>query len=214
MKHTLSLAALALVALAGTSLAAQHVAPVGGAATAASVTLLGVTNTAGQALLPDTGGLTSTDVDALQIPGQVAIDALTSITSGAQDQKKSSAQSVTHLENVNILNGLIQASTIIAVASSSLSSAGATSNAFGSSLTDLVVNGVAIGSGDLTPAPNTRIDLPGTGYVILNEQTVTGNGVTGTGIVVNLIHVVLQNPLTQLTTGEIVVGAASSQVGS
>src|SRR5690349_9925303 len=144
MKHPLSLAALALVALAGTRLAAQHVAPVGGAATAASVTLLGVTNTAGQALLPDTGGLTSTDVDALQIPGQVAIDALTSITSGAHDQKRSSAQSVTHLENVNILNGLIQASTIIAVASSSLSSAGATSNAFGSSLTDLVVNGVPI----------------------------------------------------------------------
>lgn len=214
MKHTpLSLAALAFVAFAGTGLAAQNVAPVSGAATGASVTLLGVTNTAGQALLPDTGGMTSTDVDALQIPG-FAADALTSMTSGAQDQGKSSAQSVTHLENVNILSGLIRASTVIAVASSSLSSGAATSNALGSSLTDLVVNGVSLGSGDLTPAPNTRINLPGTGYVILNEQTVTGNGVSGSGIVVNLIHVVLQNPLTHLTTGEIVVGAARSQVGS
>ncbi|HET9707808.1 MAG TPA: choice-of-anchor P family protein [Gemmatimonadales bacterium] len=214
MKHTLSLAALVLVALAGTGLAAQNVAPIGGAATGASVTLLGVTNTAGRALLPDTGGMTSTDVDALQIPGQVAADALTSMTSGSQDQKKSGAQSVTQLENVNILNGLIQAGTLIAVASSSLSSAGATSNAFGSSLTNLVVNGVPIGSGDLTPAPNTRINLPGTGYVILNEQTVTGDGVSTSGIVVNLIHVVLQNPLTHLTTGEIMVGSVRSQVGS
>jgi len=214
MKHTLSLATLALVALAGTGLAAQNVAPVGAAATAASVTLLGVTRTAGQALLPDSGGMTSTDVDALQLPGQVAADALTSLTTGSQDQGTSGAQSVTHLENVSILNGLIQAGTVIAVASSSLSSAGATSNAFGSSLTDLVVNGVPIGSGDLTPAPNTRITLPGTGYVILNEQTVTGNGVSGSGIVVNLIHVVLQNPLTHLTTGEIIVGAARSQVGA
>lgn len=214
MKHRLSLAALALVTLAGTGLAAQHVVPVGGAATAASVTLLGVTNTAGQALLPDTGGMTSTDVDALQLPGQVAADALTSLTTGSQDQKRSGAQSVTHLENVSILGGLIQAGTLIAVASSSLSSAGATSNAFGSSLTDLVVNGVPIGSGDLIPAPNTRINLPGTGYVILNEQTITGNGVSASGIAVNLIHVVLQNPLTHFTTGEIVVGAARSQVGS
>ena len=94
MKHTLSLATLALVALAGTGLAAQNVAPVGGAATAASVTLLGVTRTAGQALLPDSGGMTSTDVDALQLPGQVAADALTSLTTGSQDQGTSGAQSL------------------------------------------------------------------------------------------------------------------------
>ena len=64
------------------------------------------------------------------------------------------------------------------------------------------------------PAPNTRMDLPGVGYVVFNEQIPTGDGVTSSGITVNMIHVVLQ----QLglfgyeTTGEIIVGSASSGV--
>ena len=75
----------------------------------------------------------------------------------------------------------------------------------GSSVANLVVNGTAV----IDPAPNTRVDLPGVGYVVLNEQTTTSGGVT-----VNMIHVVLQQlGLTGLrTTGEIIVGSASSQV--
>jgi len=64
------------------------------------------------------------------------------------------------------------------------------------------------------PAPKKRMDLPGVGYVVFNEQIPTGDGVTSSGITVNMIHVVLQ----QLglfgyeTTGEIIVGSASSGV--
>src|SRR6266571_3006667 len=61
-------------------------------------------------------------------------------------------------------------------------------------------------------APNTRVDLPGVGYAILNEQIPTGNGVTSWGTTVNMIHVVLQDVLTGLTTGEIIIGSASSSV--
>ena len=84
------------------------------------------------------------------------------------------------------------------------------SNAEGSSLANLVVNGVQVSD----PAPSTRMDLPGVGYVVFNEQIPTGDGVTSSGITVNMIHVVLQ----QLglfgyeTTGEIIVGSASSGV--
>ena len=76
-------------------------------------------------------------------------------------------------------------------------------------------------------SPNTRVDLPGVGYAILNEQVPAGDGVTSAGLTVNMIHVYLQslvggilNPLTGLisggslqTTGEIIVGSAASSVG-
>jgi hypothetical protein len=68
--------------------------------------------------------------------------------------------------------------------------------------------------GDAAVAPNTQLALPGVGYVVLNEQTVSGDGVTTTGITVNMIHVVLQDALTGAKTGEIVVGSATSLVGS
>ena len=72
----------------------------------------------------------------------------------------------------------------------------------------------------MTPAPNTRIDLPGVGYVVLNEQTVSGDGVTTSGITVNMIHVVLQTVLPGgplggggvQHAGDIIVGSAASSV--
>jgi hypothetical protein len=74
-------------------------------------------------------------------------------------------------------------------------------------------------------APNTNISLPGVGYVVLNEQIPTGDGVTSSGLTVNLIHVYLQSltgggctllgclPGVLTTTGEIIVGSATSSVG-
>jgi hypothetical protein len=47
---------------------------------------------------------------------------------------------------------------------------------------------------------------------VLNEQTITGNGATASGITVNMIHVVLQNALTGIKTGEIILGSAKSAV--
>ena len=108
---------------------------------------------------------------------------------------------------MNILDGLITADGVVAMASSTIDN----SNAEGSSLANLVVNGVQVSD----PAPNTRVDLPGVGYVVLNEQIATAGGIT-----VNMIHVVLQQPVLGLlgvitgysTTGNIVVGSASSSV--
>jgi hypothetical protein len=48
---------------------------------------------------------------------------------------------------------------------------------------------------------------------VLNEQIPSGDGVTSSGITVNLIHVVLQDALTGAQTGEIIVGSAASRVG-
>src|SRR6266550_3562913 len=102
---------------------------------------------------------------------------------------------------------LVSAQDAFATATSTLGN----SNAEGSSLANLVVNGLQVDD----PAPNMRLALPGVGYVVLNEQMPTSGGIT-----VNMIHVVLQQPVLGVlggvigyrTTGNIIVGSASSGV--
>ena len=197
-----------VVALSLVAAALHAQTPVSGQALGAAVRTLVTNLQSGQVTLPSGGGFVATDVDALSAP-EVRVDALTTMTSGAMDMQASTAQSTAHLANVNVLNGLITAETVIAATSSWVSGA-AGWNAEGSSFTNLAVNGVPLGTGDYLPAPNTRVNLPGVGYVVLNEQIASG----AAGITVNMIHVVLQNALTGLTTGEIIVASSSSSVGN
>jgi len=188
--------------------ALQAQTPVSGQALGAAVRTPATNLQSGQVTLPSEGGFVAADVDALSAP-EVMVDALTTMTSGATDTQASTAQSTAHLENVNVLNGVITAETVIAATSSWVSGA-AGWNAEGSSFTNLTVNGVPLGSGDYLPAPNTRVDLPGVGYAVLNEQIASG----ASGITVNMIHVVLRDALTGITTGEIIVASVSSSVGN
>ena len=71
-----------------------------------------------------------------------------------------------------------------------------------------MVKGVSYG--DASPAPNTQVSLPGVGYVVLNEQVPTGDGVHTTGLTVNMIHVYLINQVLGTPGGDIVVGVATS----
>jgi hypothetical protein len=182
--------------------------PISGQALGVAVRTAATNFQTGQVTLPSGGGFVAADADALSA-SEVSVDALTTMTSGATDSAASTAQSTAHLENVNVLNGLITAETVIAATSSWVSGA-AGRNALGSTFTNLVVGGVPLGSGDYLPAPNTRVPLPGVGYAVLNEQIASG----ASGITVNMIHVVLQDALTGLTTGEIIVASASSAVGA
>ena len=160
------------------------------------------------------GDMAAADADALNVPNALSSDFLNSFTSGAIGTAGASAQSIASAADINILSGLITAKQLIAAATSSRSATGAASNANGSTFEDLVVAGAPVTVGDGAVAPNTQFALPGVGYVVLNEQTVSGDGVTTTGITVNMIHVVLQDALTGAKTGEIVVGSATSSVGS
>lgn len=204
---------LSRLILAGSALAVLLAAPV----TAQTTTARGVAavvNTAGIAqqlastTLPTYGGVNSSSLDAAGVPGVLSASALNSITTGMLDARTTSAQTTSELGAVQVLNGLISADQVLAVASSYVNDAGAASDATGSMLLGLVVAGQSIGS---MPAPNTRIALPGTGYVVLNEQTVTGNGTTTSGITVNMIHVVLTG-LFGTKIGEIILGSATSSV--
>src|SRR6058998_2276975 len=228
------LAALGLVVGLVAGLAAAGSAQsVGGQAYSTYVnTPLGSSGQSPLAVLPAVSGTDGAEADAeggaLSVAGALSSDFLNSITSGEIGTAESGAQSTASAASINILNGLITADEAIANVMSSVTPSGAVSNADGSTFTNLVVAGVPVTSGDGPVAPNTNISLPGVGYVVLNEQIPSGDGVTSSGLTVNMIHVYLQNlvggilnPLTgQIiggtlqTTGEIIVGSATSRVAS
>lgn len=96
-----------------------------------------------------------------------------------------SVQASSDIQNVNVLAGLITADEVDAVASSTATSSSASSTN-DSTFTNLVVLGVPISG---TPAPNTKITLPGLGFVVLNEQSGPVNHHTETHISVTAIDV-------------------------
>lgn len=156
-------------------------------------------------VLPPGGGMVEAQVVSISVPGTLVSKTLTVMTSGAIGASTASAQSSSTVEQVDILNGLVTARLVVAMASSTGNGSTATSNAEGSTLLGLTVNGVSYG--DVTPAPNTRIDIPG-GSVFLNEQIPGGDGVHSTALTVNMIHVVLSGTL----SGDVIVASAHSDV--
>jgi hypothetical protein len=171
---------------------------VGGLAPTPSVALAGARN------------LDGATVDQVSLPGTLQTGLISTISTGASDPAVTGSQTTSTVAEVDILNGLIRADQLVASASSVVSGGIARSDAQGSSVSGLVVRGTVYG--EQLPPPNTRVDLPGVGYAILNEQVVTGNGSTRSGITVNLIHVYLDRGVSGSKSGEIVLGSASSSV--
>ena len=153
-----------------------------------------------QAVLPAGEMLAQNQASDATVPGLVTAQSIFAIVNGGGTDGSDAVSSVT-LGAVNVLNGLITADGVVAMATSTVGNV----NAEGSSLANLVVNGVQVDN----PAPNTQMSLPGVGYVVLNEQIPTSGGMT-----VNMIHVVLQQTVLGITrtTGNIVVGSATSSV--
>jgi hypothetical protein len=195
---------LALTLLAG-AVQAQSVT---GKAFGTYANVAGIVTQSPVANLPTTGGMATGQTDAFSVAGLAGGEQLNAVTTGAVDSKKSGAQSTSEVENVSAAGGAITAGIVTAVATAFFDQVSGGRDASGSGFTDLVVNGVPVTT---DVAPNTRVDLPGVGYAILNEQIPTGDGVTSWGTTVNMIHVVLLNFLGQ-RTGEVIVGSASSSV--
>jgi hypothetical protein len=204
-----ALAALALVGglvLVPALVEGQTVSGKGTAATVSTVAS-GVQRFA-SATLPSGGGMNHADRTAASVPNMLGANGLTSITTGQIDQTLVSATTSAEAMDVNILNGLITAKAVVALATSYANGTAATSESDGSTLLEFVVNGVSYG--DATPPPNTRFNLPGVGYAVVNEQIPTGDGVHSTGLTVSMIHVYLIDALSGATTGNIVVATAQS----
>lgn len=166
--------------------------------------LLGTTTQSPVATLPSDGGYAVGESQSFGVPNIVNASWLTAVTTGsASDGDPASSQTISEVEDVNILSGLVRAENVTAIASSYAGSAGAGSNADGSGFVNLVVNGTQFTT---DVAPNTRIDIPLVGYVVLNEQIRSGDGVSSSSIRVNMIHVRLLNG------SEVILGSASSSV--
>jgi hypothetical protein len=158
-------------------------------------------------VLPPSGGMEKEQVAKIGVPGALVSETLTVITTGAIGSGVASAQSSSTVEQVNVLNGLVTASLVVAISSSTGNGSSATSRADGSILVGLVVNGKPLG--DLSPASNTVIGIPGVGSVILNEQIRASDGSRSTALTVNMIHVALDGAL---GTGDVIVASAHSDV--
>lgn len=182
---------------------------VGGQATAATITTrTGGSQTFAGATLAPAGGMERAELDDATVMNTLGAAGLTSITTGQIDQSLVSVTASAEASDVNVLNGLIAAKAVLALATSYANGTTAASEADGSTVLNLVVAGVSYADG--APAPNTRVELPGVGYVVLNEQIRSGDGVHSSSLTVNMIHVYLVDPVTGGSTGEIVVGAATS----
>ena len=91
------------------------------------------------------------------------------------------------VENVNLLDGAITATAVRSQSNTSGDGTGFRTSDDGTSFVDLSVLGTPIAA---TVAPNTRINLPDVGYVVLNEQ-VRKETPNSASLTVNAIHLVI-----------------------
>src|SRR5712691_1328725 len=207
MRHyVLSLAAIGLLVAATNA----HSNSVSGEAFGISVNAAGVrVGPTPHVVLPPDGGMVRDQLLSVAVPNVAASTTLGVVTTGSIGPNKASAQSSATVEQASLLNGVVRAEAVVAMSSSTADGSTATSTGEGSTLIGLSINGSA--PVDVTPSPNTTIPIPG-GAVILNEQIFEGDGVHTRALTVNMIHVVLKEPLTGTITADIVVSSAHSDV--
>ena len=183
-----------------------------------------VPTTVGFVDIPPNGGFDHQDLDSANIPGAVSVGASSSESSGSLAPTSSTASSFAQAAGVCLLSSPsgcgISATVVKSQSNSAANALGASSNANGTQLVGLVVLGTPVSG---TPPPNTVIELPGVGFVILNEQfcdnqgTLVSNCSDGSilghaGLTVRAIRLGVtapNNPL-GLQTGEVIVAEAHS----
>ena len=145
--------------------------------------------------LPSSGGNLSTSLASVNVLGLASADLLKSTASGSG----TSSQSQSSVANLSLLGGLVAADVV--KSNSSATCSGTQASTSGSAeLVGLTVAGQSI----LVSNPNLSISLPGGISVIINQQTSSSGGTSGS-ITVNALHV----------TGpsiDIVVASANSDI--
>jgi hypothetical protein len=157
------------------------------------------------AVLSSQGGSAEAAAVTLNIPGALTTGTVDSSTSGTVGPLSASSMSRTVIQDLNLLAGLVTADVLDARCNSTGDGTTSTSDATGTTVLNLVVDGGA--PINMTPAPNTTINVMGVGTVILNEQIPGGNGTNSSSLTVNLVHVILLNG-----TADIVVASAHCDV--
>lgn len=141
----------------------------------------------------------------VNLPPLVSGGAINTAVSDASQQAQAEANSAA----ISLLGGLITAQEITALSTTTMDNNGNFQvSAAGSNFNNLVVLGRPYNS---TEPPNTRINLPLLGYVVLNEQT-SNIGSSNATMTVNMVHVyVTVGNLLGLQVGtQIIVSSATS----
>jgi hypothetical protein len=141
--------------------------------------------------------------------GQVAQTAALRTTAfGDKNARRAVARTTTEITALNLLDGLITAGEIVAVANATASATDIRLNSRGSRFSSLKVAGQPIPD---DVAPHTRIDLAGIGSVVLNDARRSGNDQKA-DILVDMLRVdVTQTNVLGLPVGaSIIVGSAAA----
>ncbi len=138
----------------------------------------------------------------------VAAETGRTTTMGTVAKSETLAVTTSDLINANLLDGAITADRVTAFAKATYDSTGGSASANGSNFEGLELAGTPF---QASPPPNTRVPLPGLGYVILNEQKLR-SGPTGASARVIMLHVFIdtENSFGLPVGTEIIVSSARS----
>jgi hypothetical protein len=185
-----------------------------GTAYGTSVSVLGAVKSGRSALstigCTSTVGVTHNNTSpSVTVPGVLSTGTIDTSASSIATDTGVASQSMTTIQSVNALSGLVTAD---AVTSESTTSRDSTTGAFSTSaagtvFVNLKVLGIPISA---TPPPNTKITLPGVGYVELNQQS--GHvGASSANLTVIGLHVVVT--LGPRAGTQVIVSFAQSALG-
>ena len=177
---TMAICLTAILALSPIASLAQAATTFSGEAVALKANALGISlSLADTGALPSSGGNLSTSLASLNVLGLASADALKSTSSGSG----ATSQSQSSVANLSLLGGLVAADVV--KSNSSATCSGGQASVTGSAE---IVGLVAAGQSVLVSTPNLAISLPGGISLIVNEQTSSSGGNTGS-MTVNALHV-------------------------
>jgi hypothetical protein len=221
--HLLTLVAAAGLTASTLSAAAPAMAQAAASETGFTGTAYGTsvkvasTVRSGRSALSTLGCISATGVTHTNTVAAVSVPPL--LTTGTIDTSAASeatpggpaSVSTASTEGASALGGLVQATAVKSVSTTTETAPGTFStSSTGTEFAGLVVAGVSIKG---TPAPNTRINLAGIGYVILNQQ-ITRTTKAGANLTVIGIHVVVTKHNKSAKVGtQIIVSYAASGLG-
>jgi hypothetical protein len=148
-----------------------------------------------------------------QLPGVFSAGQVDTSLEALKSDTAQTSRSVARTKDLDLFGGRIQAQAVQAKSASIrlLNDGAFHVSGAGSSLTGLVIDGNPQSG---SPDPNTRIDLPNIGYVVLNEQTPRLTPTTA-ALGINMIHVHVTktpNPTGLPSGSELIVSHAMSRL--
>lgn len=147
-------------------------------------------------LSPD-GGWNGAGLLSTAVPNVLSADVLNAATSGANyETAGNKADSSTSLADIVVLPGNLAQVAASFVYAQAAVTAGVPQGS--TQINDLTFGGVPV---TVTGLPNQTVEIPGVAQLIINEQTVTSQGIT-----VNALHLILG------TGGEVILASAGSSI--